>query len=352
MSTSPQRPLLHHLFTSFGGQRTVHASPGLADQLPALEARAQAAYHAGPGWECLHADGLWLATFAIGNGTDHVGRPRMLVHQVAIRDNHLPALFSPLWLRRATLARLDSPDPGALAARLPDDLAGIDLRTVLPPPAEFSQLLLAPVRAAAGALLQALRRAGAHVEQEVPGALAGGDALAAVLCAALLHQPACRISTWRTPLPMPAGSAAPSTLVLRDAATARTSTAETMLGGGFYPSDWILDLLAGSGPTLPRLMAVLRTVPLPTLLERPWPRAAVQAIAVVADLTDREGRLLPDRRSGALADALADLAENGLRPWVAWMVAQVRDRSSAPSSALQSAILEPDRAHLRAAFTA
>ena len=258
------RPLAHHLFTSFNGQRTVHVSPSLAALLPVLEARAQVAYHHPGGWECLHAGGRWLLTSVVANGTDHVGRPRQLVHQVALDDEVAPPVFSPLWLRRAVLPRLDNPEPAAIAARLAHDFDALDTRTLMPEPAVFADLLRSPLKAVAGALLHALSGPGRSQTQVVPGLATAGDRVAAVMAAALVHAPVCRITTLPEALPTWPGVGSLPQVSLSEGDQG-VPGGTMMFGGGAYPSDWILDAIAQA--TQPaRVLFLLRRLPLDGML--------------------------------------------------------------------------------------
>jgi hypothetical protein len=306
-SHAAPRPLGHHLFTSFGGQRTVHCSPWLIDRLPMLEDRAQAAYHHPGSWEAVHTAGHWLFTSVAANGVDHVGRPRQLVHQVALQDAHVPPVFSPLWLRRAVLPRLDSGDPAAVSARLAGDLAALDLRTLMPDPAGFAALLRSPVRVAAGAMLHALSRPGVLVDQPLRGLAAAFDQVAAVLAAALIHQPACRIVHGEGSLP--ATGPALSTLRLADYDPARGMSGETMfMDGGHYPSDWLLDTIADAAQP-PRMLFLLRRVPLASLLAKGARERLGPALAGLAPTLGRDGTpaLAADHpQAGAWLSALAE----------------------------------------------
>ena len=258
------RPLAHHLFTSFNGQRTVYVSPSLATWLPLLEARAQVAYHHPGGWECLHAGGRWLLTAVVANGTDHVGRPRQLVHQVALDDEVAPPVFSPLWLRRAVLPRLDNPEPAAIAARLAQDFDALDPRTLMPEPTVFADLLRSPLKAVAGALLHALSGSGRAQTQVVPGLAAAGDKVAVVLVAALMHAPVCRITTLPEALPAWPGVGTVPQVSLSEGDQGIPG-GTMMFGGGAFPSDWILDAIAQSAQPA-RVLFLLRRLPLDGIL--------------------------------------------------------------------------------------
>lgn len=116
----------HHVFTSFGGQRTVFLSPWLASWRERLDERATAAYAGDPGFEVVHGQGCWWITLVSANGRDHVGRPRQLVHQVVVEDTALTPPVSPLALLPHLLTRLEHDDP-YLGQRLPDPLPSIAL---------------------------------------------------------------------------------------------------------------------------------------------------------------------------------------------------------------------------------
>ncbi len=130
----------HHCYTSIGGYKTVHCSPWLESVRGVLDRRAQACYSEVGRFDCIRRDGLWIATFVLANGVDHVRRPRTLVHQVVFESANEPPVFSPFFLKLACLERLDHEDP-ALEHRLVTDLDQLNLREHMPHPQQFGAAL-------------------------------------------------------------------------------------------------------------------------------------------------------------------------------------------------------------------
>lgn len=263
------RRLGHHLYTSFGGQRTTYVSPWLAEWREILENRARACYGEVGAFDLLHAHGLWLATFVVANGFDHVKRPRSLVHTVVLEDANVPAVFSPLILRNACLARLDHEDP-AVGHRLNQDLDPL-LRTALPRPQELARVLQGPARPLLAGFLHALQQPGVPVDVAMvsPGEIIAD--LSFGLCAVLMHGPQCHISSLAHVLPDDSPRAvlhlcpptAGKAAVGRETVGRETDEFGQPMWAG---SEQLLDFIAEDAQP-PRLLFFLRQAALDKLLE-------------------------------------------------------------------------------------
>ncbi|MCS6969657.1 MAG: hypothetical protein RMM29_07780 [Planctomycetota bacterium] len=260
------RPLGHHLYTSFGGQRTVYLSPWLDGERQFLEHRARLAYATPGGIDGIHQQGRWIATFTFANGLDHVGRPRTLVHQLVVSSQDAPPVFSPFLLRSAALTRLEHDNP-AIAHHLPADLDSIDLRAALPAPEELPRLFGGPVRALANALLRALADPGNPVRESVPDLPQLLPAFTAASSLLLVHAPPVQITTLPQPLPLPDPQHPPAALILTGQSPRAPSPYDTLhcQSSAGLAAEALLDLIA-EAPQPPRVLFLLRRIPLRTLL--------------------------------------------------------------------------------------
>jgi hypothetical protein len=304
------RRLGHHLYTSFGGQRTTHLSPWLADWREILEDRARECYPGVGQFDILHAHGLWLATFVMANGFDHVKRPRSLVHQIVLEDANVPAVFSPLILRQACLTRLDHEDP-AIGHRLPQDLDPL-MRSTLPKPQELARVLHGPARPLLAGFLHALQQPGTPVAVTM---LSLGDVMADLsfgLCAVLMHGPECHLSSLAHPLPDDQPRAV---LHLQPAASAGGATDSDEFGQVMFAgAEQLLDFIAGD-PKPPRLLFFLRQCALARLLEAEPVDYLRTAFEVVAPTLDHDGipQFKPDQaRAELLLQALLRVEARGV----------------------------------------
>lgn len=261
------RPLGHHLYTSFGGQRTVYLSPWLEGLRGLLEQRARLAYATPGAFDGVHQGGRWIATFSSGNGLDHVGRPRTLVHQLVVASEQAPPVFSPLLLRSAALTRLEHDNP-AIGHHLPADLDALDLRAALPAPSDLPRLLAGPARVLAHALLRALAEPGQPVREVVSDLPALLPDFAAASSLVLVHAPPVQITSMPQPLPVPEPQQPLAVLAL--------SSGQPRHGGGAHETlawhsaadlaaEAVLSLIA-EAPQPPRVLFLLRRIPLPRLL--------------------------------------------------------------------------------------
>ncbi len=262
------RRLSHHVYTSFGGQRTAFLSPELEPSRAMLEERARQAYAEVGQFDCVHQDGRWIATFVLANGVDHVNRPRSLVHQVVLESALAPAVFSPLFLRAATLPRLEHDNP-ALGHRLTTDLDLLDLRSQMPAPEDLLRLLRGRMRPLMTALLRALARPGLPVRQQVVDFSSQHADFAAASAALLVHAPDVQISTCARPLPTADVPADLAQLFIQPDSE-RRMLSETMFvdAGVFVAAEDLLDLIVQAAQP-PRILFLLRQIPLPSLLRQP-----------------------------------------------------------------------------------
>ena len=74
------------------------------------------------------------------NGVDHVGRKRLLIHQLVVSRRDAPALFSPLFLEPLTLPNLPHEDKG-IHHRLCEEVEPSSLSKGMPKPNELSAAL-------------------------------------------------------------------------------------------------------------------------------------------------------------------------------------------------------------------
>ena len=116
----------HHVYTSFGGYKTVHCCDDLRPQQERLESQAENLISGEQGFVIRRDAQAWWVIAIRKNGFDHVGRPRSLVHTIAVdhSQNKLPLVFSPAFLLVLTLDRLEHEDPG-LSYRLPTTMADL-----------------------------------------------------------------------------------------------------------------------------------------------------------------------------------------------------------------------------------
>jgi hypothetical protein len=282
----------HHVYTSFGGQRTVHLSPSLAGWGALLEERAAAAYGAEPGFEAAPWPGGWCLTAAVANGRDHVGRPRSLVHQLVIASPCAVSAATPLLALPLLLPRLDHDDP-FLDRRLASELAGADAPdAVLPGPAGLvaacggaAAVLAGAVEAVAGGGWTALT-----VPPEQFDAVVAGSGLA------LAARPGCWIGTWAQPLPAAAPAGAGLRLVPGPAAAYAPSGAGAWIVDQVRRSGWADRLAMLLAPLAGALASPGVRAALGSALEPEWPPLAADgSLAVEPD----------DHRSPALLAALA-----------------------------------------------
>lgn len=238
------RRLGHHCYSSFGGYRTVHCSPWLARMSDLLDQRAQSCYSQTGRYDIVRGGGLWIASFVIANGTDHVGRPRSLVHQVIMEEQSAPPIFSPLFLRGACLDSLAHADP-ALEQRLVTDLDALNVRALMPAPDRFGSFLRGPARPVILSAYDALNNPGDPVVCELPHPDRIAEDLAPALACVMVHGQRFQFSTLDRLLPDPFGAAGPR-VQLRSGVSG---------GGGHRSSTTILDLsLASPGHVLVEIL--------------------------------------------------------------------------------------------------
>lgn len=315
------RRLGHHVYTSFAGQRTVYLSPWLAGAQGLFEARASGIYAEPGALDVLHQDGLWLVTTCHPNGTDHVGRPRQLVHQMAIADVDLPVLMPAPLLTRLTLTRLEHDDP-ALDRRLPQDLDQVDLGALMPRPDTLPGLLRGPTRSVLAAFLAAVRQPGRTITvRPQPLAEALRD-LPAALLAVLVHRPPCRISTRSEPLPGPRPASLPTLLIADGKGSAGRDLGETLMAvDEFADTAWWPDTVAGAGLAAPRMLLLLREIPLVALLDYQGSSALRRALRTPGIDFDREGTPLLPADSPAARELAQALIAAGAATAVARLIA-------------------------------
>lgn len=287
------RQLSHHVYTSFGGQRTAFLSPELESLRNLLEDRARQAYPETGHFDCVHQDGRWIATFVIANGVDHVNRPRSLVHQLVIGSHLTPAVFSPLFLRAAALPRLEHDNP-ALGHRLAADLDQIDLRSQMPAPDDLNRLLRGRMRPLMTAMLRALANDEAPIRQQVTDFSSQHADFAAASAALLVHAPDIQLSSLAHPLSPPDPSQPLARLFLLPD-TERRMVSETMFidQGVFAAAEELLDLIVQT-PQPPRILFLLRLIPLPSLLKHGLIRELKTALLAAAPRFERDGQLQLD----------------------------------------------------------
>ncbi len=255
------RRLGHHCYTSVGGYRTLHCSPWLEPLRPLLDERAQTCYAEAGRFDLAHGGGIWLASFVISNGVDHVRRPRNLVHQVVIEEKNIPPIFSPLFLRQVCLDRLDHDDP-ALEQRLSTDFEHIDLGREMPSPDRFGQLFTGPANPIIVACYEAL----AHPDQPVRVPVSKVEAclsdLPAALCAPLVHPSAFHLSSLEHPLAYPFQEHAAAVHIRNGGRSLKSSTITT---SGLDSPPRVLTEIVARHPQPHRLLLLLRRLPLPQL---------------------------------------------------------------------------------------
>ena len=285
------RRIGHHIYTSFGGYRTVYCSEWLQDRSKQLEARAQACYVDIGGFDCRMTGDEWTATFVIDNGVDHVGRPRGLVQQVVFSANDSPPVFSPLLLRAVCLENLQYEDP-QLGKRLIEDFDALDLATLMPRPSVFAELIAGPVRPI---LEQGFR---ALVEPEEAVILTGFEHrdrvmadLPAALCVLLLHDAAWHLSSLSQPLGLTGSDTHPRLFLpggrgYRQGKTSSIRRAPET----FEPGKLVLDLIAANPK--PHLVLFLLRRLAPKQLFQVVPLQRLIQLQAAGQMTlDREGEL-------------------------------------------------------------